>query len=273
MRYCVSGRQPFSVMKKADEIKFNYNDKDRILDLVERFPEKTIILEVPGSESDWDLWKMYSDKFEEFYIALHDLSRVSEFNDADIKWYWPFPITSYYELGLIVKLNPSYLMIGAPLCFDLDLVSQKVYKKDSEINSIQIPLRMVVNVARPNYIPDVDFDGICGQWVRPEDASLYAERIRCFEFDNVGLKQEETYLHVYKDNGNWPGDLGILIQGLNYKVDNRAIPEEIGKTRMNCGQRCWETGSCHLCVSALKFANQIKKEKLARIQQSAIDKN
>ena len=44
MRFCVSGRQPYSVIKRADEVKFNYNDKDKILDLVEKYPDKTVIL-------------------------------------------------------------------------------------------------------------------------------------------------------------------------------------------------------------------------------------
>ena len=86
MRFCVSGRQPYSVIKRADEIKFTYNDRDRIMDLVEKYPEKTVILDVPGHEGDWKLWEMYSEKFHEFYIALHDLSRVPEFNQAHIKW-------------------------------------------------------------------------------------------------------------------------------------------------------------------------------------------
>ena len=53
MRFCVNGRQPYSVIKRADEVKFNYNDKDKILDLVEKYPDKTVILDVPGHEGDW----------------------------------------------------------------------------------------------------------------------------------------------------------------------------------------------------------------------------
>jgi hypothetical protein len=39
-------------LKKADEIKVAYIDRDRILDFVEKIPNSTIILDVPGDESD-----------------------------------------------------------------------------------------------------------------------------------------------------------------------------------------------------------------------------
>lgn len=273
MRYCVSGRQPYSVMKRADEIKVSYNDRDRIMDFVEKLPDKTIILDVPGDEADWNTWYMYSEKFNEFYVALHKLERAQEFNDSGIKWYWPYPITSYYELGMVLALEPSYLMIGAPLSFDLDRVVSLAYVEGS---ATQIPLRMVCNNARPPYLPQPDpiaNTSVCGQWVRPEDADAYGARVQCFEFENVDLKQEEVLLHVYKENKNWPGNLNLLIQNLHYNVDNRAIPEEFGENRMSCGQKCWSTSSCRFCPSALRFAENIRKEKLRRSQEENIDNN
>ena len=271
MRFCVNGRQPYSVIKIADEIKFAYADKDRILDLVEQYSDKTIILDVPGREGDWKTWEMYNEKFAEFYIALHDLSRVGEFNEAGIKWYWPFPVTTYYELGMLVNLHPSYIMVGPPLSFDLDKIVPHIY--DPCETATQIPLRMTVNVAHPSYLPTNGSHGICGQWVRPEDTQLYSTRIRCFEFDDCAtLKEEETLLNVYRSQ-MWPGNLNLLIKRLDFNVDNRAIPEELGERRMTCGQKCWSGSGCHLCVSAFRFADQIRKEHLRRSKEDAIDNN
>ena len=92
---------------------------------------------------------------------------------------------------------------------------------------------MVVNVASPAYLP-ADGDGIQGQFVRPEDVVLYEKYVKCFEFEEVNNQQEETLLHVYKENQNWPGKLNLLIQKLNFNVDNRAIPEEWGPARIKC---------------------------------------
>ncbi len=272
MRYCVNGRQPYSVLKKADEVRVAYADRDRILDFVERIPDKVIILDVPGDEADWQLWEMYSEKFSEFYIALHKLNRFPEFAARGIKWYWPYPITSYFELGQMMVMKPSYVMLGPPLSFDLDKVWDHLFIDGS---ASPIPIRMVPNVAVPAYlrIHNEERDYIRGQWVRPEDAAIYSTRVQCFEFENVDLKQEEVLLHVYKENKTWPGNLNLLIQNLNFNVDNRAIPEELGERRMSCGHRCWAGSSCHLCESALRFAEQLRKEKFRRNRESDIDNN
>jgi hypothetical protein len=208
-----------------------------------------------------------------FYIALHDLSRAAEFNAAGISWYWPFPITSFYELGLIIELHPSYLMIGPPLSFDLKKVAAVAYDTTIEPGD-PIPLRMVANVARPAYIPEVPgIHGICGQWVRPEDVAAYGEYISCFEFEECKtLKEEAVMLDVYR-KGEWPGNLNLFIKKLGFNVDNRAIPEELGRTRMTCGQKCWSGRGCQLCVSAFNFADAVRKEHYRRKREAAIDNN
>ena len=264
MHYCVNGRQPYSVLKKADEVYVQHRDKDRIIDFVEQIPDKVIILDLPGEEKkEWKTWEMYSEKFADFIVAVHNLFEVEEFAAAGIKWYWPYPITSYYELRKILQLNPSYIKLGPPLSFDLENVKRQT--KD-------IPLRMVVNVASPAYLP-VNGDGIQGQFVRPEDAVLYEKYVKCFEFEEVNNQQEETLLHVYKENQNWPGNLNLLIQKLNFNVDNRAIPEEWGPARIKCGQRCQSDNPCHLCLSLMRFAEALRKEKFRRRKEADIDNN
>ena len=264
MQFCVNGRQPYSILKKADEVYVQYNDKDRIIDFVEHIPDKTIILDFPGGEEkEWKIWEMYSEKFKNFFIAVHNLYEAHEFNDANIKWYWPYPITSYYELKKVMELKPSYIKLGPPLSFDLKTVKRLVE---------DIPLRMVVNIASPIYLPVVN-NGIQGQFVRPEDTILYEKYIKCFEFEEVDNSQEEALLHVYKDNKNWPGNLNLLIQRLNFNVDNRGIPEEWGPARVECGQKCQSGGRCKLCISLMNFADKLRKERHRRSQQTVVDNN
>ena len=270
MHFCVNGRHPYSVLKQADEVKFNYNDKDKILDLLEKYPDKVVILDVPGAESDWKLWTMYSEMFAGFHVALHDLGRVAEFNEHDINWYWPYPITSFYELGMIVNLHPSFVLIGAPLTFDLATVRNQTV---DDCTQKHIPVRMVVNVAHPGYLPTYGTHGVCGQWVRPEDVKAYAQYVSSFEFGEVDLRQEEVLLQIYKEKQEWLGNLNLIIKKLDFNVDNRAIPENLGERRMTCGQRCWRGGACQLCVTSFMFAEQIRKEAQARRQEATIDNN
>ena len=91
----------------------------------------------------------------------------------------------------------------------------------------------------------------------------------------VGSKGETSGvpLKIYQDNKEWPGNLQLIIKNLNYNVDNRALPEDIGEKRMTCGQRCWRQGTCHFCVTAFMFAEQLRKEAQSRRQEVTIDNN
>ena len=264
MKYCVSARQPYSVLELADEIIVNYSDKDKIFDFIEKLPDKSIILHyTPGDVLDISLWKMYDEKFKGgFCVACHSLSDVDLFNENGIKWYWPYPITSFYELQMVLRLGPSQIVLGAPLFFSLSVVSNC---------APEVKKRIVVNKAKPNYVPAVGrFEAIVGQWVRPEDVAAYEPYIDVMEFDCVGehpLKKEETLLHIYKENKFWPGNLNLLIDDLNINVDNRAIPNEFGERRINCEQRCERGGSCHFCDMAFQFAERLRSFSSTSTQQ------
>lgn len=258
MKYCVSGRQPINILRQADEIKMEYRDRQKLLDYIEDLPEKTYILEIPKGtmDIDWDFLKMISDKVD-FMLCLFDLSYSKEAANREIKFYWGYPIISYYELNGLLPYAPCYLLLGAPLYFDLSRVHRM---------SGGIPVRLCPNAAFDTYIPREN--GIKGTWVRPEDIGVYEPWVAAFEFITENLKQEATLLHVYKDNGNWPGNLNILFTNFNVNVDNRAIPEEIGELRANCGQRCMSNGTCHFCDTAIKFSDLVRKEGIRRRQET-----
>lgn len=267
VKYCIDGRQPYSIMKKSDQIKVRYEDRDRIIDFVERIPDKEIILELKEvpEVSDFATWRMYDEKFENFYIASFNLALFDILNAEGIKWYWPYPITSYYELREVLTLKPAYVQIGPPLSFDLENV-----KKIAG----DVKLRLVCNCARPSYLPDEQgLPQFFGQFVRPEDVPLYDPYVDAFDFDSKDMKKEETLLHIYKDNQMWPGNLNLLIDNLNYNVDNRAIPEEFGKARVDCRQRCQSGGACRLCQRTFEFADALRKEKIRRRQEAEVDNN
>lgn len=250
MKYCVNGRQPYSVIKMADEIMFQEQDSGKIFDLIPNYIDKTVILNIKSDCTDWTNWLMFNESFNEFYIALHDLSRVKDFNEHGIKWYWPYYISSFYELDIILKLNPSYLLIGAPLTFDLDAV--KAISKD-------IPLRAVPNIGLPSHIPLENINGVASFWVRPEDVESYAEYINCFEFDEVDLQQESTLLRIYKDQ-KWPGNLNLLITRLNHHLNNRYLDKSFGINRLNCGQRCLRNPhTCNICHRLFRMSDMINK--------------
>ena len=262
MKYCVSGRQPKSVLTQADEIKMQYKDRDRLLDYIDEFSDKTFILHIPKGTEDinWKLYKAYSDKVN-FMFCIDDLNFAKECNKNGIKFYWTFPIFTWYELKSIIELNPCYIMLNAPLSFNLEKIKTVT----------NIPIRLCPNLAYDPYIPRQN--GIYGSWIRPEDIGIYETYVDTFEFIVDELGKEATLLHIYKDNGCWPGNLNLLFTNFHVNVDNRAIPKEIGQYRANCGQRCMDPiSTCHFCETAVKFSNAIREKhykdnKLTPIQQ------
>lgn len=251
MKYCMSGRQPLSVLKKCDEVKVAYEDRDKIIDYLDSLSEKTIILEIPSNiseELDWKILQVYAEKVR-FILCLHNLNFVADCKAHNIDFYWSYPITNYYELKGVIDLNPCYIFLGAPLSFDLPRVKKIT----------NIPIRLCPNVAYDNYIPRKN--GLLGSWIRPEDFQVYDQYVDTYEFLFNDLKHEQTLFHVYAENQNWPGNLNLLLTNFNINIDNRAVPEEIGKARSECGQRCLSGSRCRLCERCVEFATTIHKKR------------
>lgn len=248
----MSARQPNAVLKKADEIKIQTRDFRAIPDYIEKYPDKTLILEVSNEipkDFDWNVIKAYSEKMNgNFYCALSDLSLTPECSLRGIKFYYKYPATSFYELEGLKNIGVSYVLIGVPLCFDLKTVA-----------SYKIPIRMIPNLAYEPYIKHGN--GIIGGWIRPEDGDKYGEYVETFEFyAPESLDKEAALYRVYAENKTWPGDLDLLIDYLDYPCRNIIIDEDnFAERRMGCKQKCLTNTSCHYCYNQLNSVNIIKK--------------
>lgn len=260
MKYSVSARQPKATLKLADEIKVQYKDNDYIFNLVEWFPDKRIVIEIPVDEDPetipWEIFQAHNEKLNgNLYICLYDYEFIKKCKEYELKYYWGIPLHTMYELRAVKNLGVSFAIIGAPLAFNLEAA----YKQG-------IKLRMIPNMGFIDHIPRVD--GIHGAWVRPEDVDLYDAYVDTFEFMTRGLQHERGLLNVYQ-SGYWNDDLSLLITGLNVKVPNYMINEaNFTLRRLNCKQRCENGGACHACESYFHFVNSAtnylnyKKEKL-----------
>lgn len=228
----------------------NYIDHDKIFDFIEKLPDKTIILNISQGEevNNWETIKMFAEKLD-LIVCLNGLDYLHECQLNGLRFYWGYPITSFFELRSIIALDPVYLLLGAPLTFSLADVAALT----------KIPIRMVANRTQDLYIPREN--GIYGTWVRPEDVPIYEDYVTTLEFYSPyqNLTKEAMLLHVYKDNQEWPGNLNLLFEDLNVNVDNRAIINKLALMRINCGQRCMRPGyQCHYCENAIKFADNVR---------------
>lgn len=252
MKYSVSGRQPLEVLRKADEIKLDYRDKDKIFDYLidfEEEPKEYVVVLGNAEEIVWDeLVKINELSNNKLTVAIRILQNAEILNDLGIKWYWEYAITTYYELDTVMNFNPTYLLLGAPLYFDLP-----------EVKKRNVPIRLVANMCYENMLPHKT--GATGTYVRPEDVPAYEKYVDILEFVTFGnLKKEHTLLGVYL-SGHWPGNLNLLLTNLGEHVDNRAVPEQFGEARIQCRQSCMRNSHCRLCENLIKFAQVVDKNR------------
>lgn len=247
MNYCVSARQPASVLKKADEIMVDYNDVNIMYDFIDKYPSKKFIIRIPKDQlADFTMLSAFSSKVN-LTICLEDLRTYPECVKADLPFYWAYEITTYDELNCINAIGACEFLVSGPLYFDLKEVSKRGKK-----------IRLIANLCYDGFIPHAN--GINGTYVRPEDIPKYEEYVSTLEFKTDSLKKEATLFDIYASQ-EWKGNLNLLLTNFNFDVDNRGIPDEFADARMQCRQDCQRAGKCRFCYSAMNFCRVIDKNK------------
>ena len=189
MKFCLSARQSDAYLKKADEIKVDFRDRNIIGDLAEEYPGKTIILmQYVGDElkaNDLSMLKILAK--DNLIVCLSNLSYVNELKRLEIPWYWGFPVSSFYALRALKELGACYVRLDAPIFFDMQKAS-----------SVGVPIRVVPNVAYNDGLDRVD--GVCGTWIRPEDIDAYGEYVTAVEFEDCNQKKEQAMYRIYAED-------------------------------------------------------------------------
>ena len=257
MKYCLSARQPDSMLKKADEIKIEMRDFRAIPEYMEKFPTKTLILtlenELP-TDFSWDDIQMYVEAHKDFYCAISNKNQSRDCSSRGIKFYYKYATTNFYELAGLKEMGVSYVLIAEPLIFDLPAVK-----------SFGIPVRAIPNLAYEPYINHKN--GLVGGWIRPEDVDAYGEYIAVLEFYAPrGLDHEAALWRVYCEKKEWPNNLNLLIEYLNTDIENTAIDDGFAEMRMRCGQRCVSRHTCSYCYNQVRYIQAVK----ARAQEKGL---
>lgn len=253
MIYCLNSRQPAKYLQKVDEIKIEYRDRDSIPDLCEKYPDKTFILmhdKIAGdSELDWDKIKKWNIlAHNRLVLSTTSIAECKQAKENKIYFFMPYPVSSWSEATALKDLGVLYLVVGAPLFFDME-----------GMKMLNIPLRIIPNVTSLDGLPREN--GVNGIWVRPENIDDYEPYITSVEFICESLQKEKALYRIYAEQKEWPGELEKIISGLNHPALNRLINPEVTAARLNCRQTCASPrGTCGLCYRALELAQIIKQE-------------
>ena len=247
MKFSMSARQSQEYLQKADEIKVQWRDRRIIPDLFEKYPNATINLTryfQDDEEIDWKEINNYNILSQgKLVLGLTKPEEMEEARKNNYKFYYLSAIRTFQELNEVSAFGVCRIRLGAPLFFQLEKV-RRVYSG---------PIYAIANMASNDSLFERK-DGVTGLWIRPEDIPTYEPYIELIEF--VGnIKQEQALFRIYAQNHEWPGELNMLVQDLNYPCTNRMVPPVLAETRLHCGQRCQEGGSCRICYRMFDLAN------------------
>lgn len=250
MKFALSSRQTAEYLKKADEIKVQWRDRNSIIDLVRNYPSKTIILETPGDEEpvDWKAVQTYKTLAKNnFMVCVKSVNELRQAHSCGVRRYFAYPIQSFWELNAIKNFDVEYVFVDNELFFQLD-----------RVKTVGIKVRVIPNVAYDDNLPHEN--GILGKWIRPEDLnSVYEEYVDAVEFADCDINKEQAMFRIYAEQKEWRQDLGIIITNLDYFAVNRLIYKEVGPSRINCRQRCLKGQMCRVCPQAFLLASEPEK--------------
>lgn len=237
MKYCLNARQSEKYLEKADEIMIEARDYRITPDLLMEYPDKPVILTIDSTKISLKTLKNYSEMSNNFICRLTDLKEYYKYKEQGIKFYYAYPVNTYTEVKALMDIGVEYVVVEAPLTFDIEL-----------LKSLDMKFRMVPNVAYYDFIPREN--GITGDYIRPEDVHYYEDAIYVFDFENVTAEQEGAMYEIYA-RGTWGGNLALIITNLNTEVRNALLPDDFGEFRSKCQQRCY---NCHYCEAAARLA-------------------
>lgn len=250
MLICLSSRQNLKYRQKADILRVEYRDKKALENILEDNIDKIIIYQCLFENIQEDLAQimvcneLYPNRLIVEVMFTNDVILLKEKN---IRCFINRPIMSYYELNGLIALGVDYVILGAPLFFEMDKIKEK-----------NIPVIIIPNIAYGDGIPRPN--GINGTWIRPEDLQLYEQYAEIVMFDNADdIKKEQGLYRIYWEEKTWPGELDMLITNFNLKDPlNRLLSSDFTKKRLNCGQKCEREQRCKICYRLMDLADPEK---------------
>lgn len=250
MKCCLRGNQSAEYLRRADQIKLTPRNISNLLNYIDLYPHADLIIEGKIDEKDLAecsrMNKIHFGKNNKNVILSVEnpnSSLLDEIKRADLMWYYAYPVFTFYDARGLREAGACSIIIGPPLTHSLDEFMAVGFDE----------VRVVANVAQFNYTPHSI--GIYGGFIRPEDIELYEPYIDTIEFRDCDKEKEQALFRIYMEEHNWPGDLNLIINNLNFSTTNRMIPEKFAERRMNCGQGCQAVSSCQRCYRLLKMAD------------------
>ena len=257
MKYAVHYNKAFKFLKEIDEVIFNWEGTDQILDFIPNTlsQEQKAVVNLRNTKGDIEELMPIINKLKQLHnnlliqIGLDQAGDAHFFKDNNIDFMFYDYCSSIEMYYLMKELGASDIYITEALGFDLEDLQ--------EGGDRTVRLRVFPNIAQcyPNgkgTIPE-----ITKFWIRPEDTELYEKLVDVFEFySDADGERLSTIYKIYK-KCQWLGNLRDIILDLNIDIVNATMAPHFGKMRLNCHKKCLY-GKCNVCLNIADLAEKFK---------------
>lgn len=229
-------------LQKADEIKLPYKERKKAVDLYEKYDKQINIFMESNDKIDIEDLKEINILCKgNLIIGCLNGEEMRQARSADLRFYFYRAINSYAILHDAIAEGVEQVILDSPLFNDLKF-----------IKDMGVKIRAVANIA--SFESSLTTSHPNGCYIRPEDVKIYEPYIDIIEFVPTTEEFEKTCYRLYAEEGEWSGDLSMLVLNLNISATNRMIPPALAEHRLDCRQACMRGSSCRLCERTFKLA-------------------
>lgn len=263
--------------RSAYEVKFPISQINSALIFLEENPEvRTTFCINSLSDIDTPINKLLDLVIEKPHLFL-EFDKLDDLIDVDkqLKWrkytipkiYFKYSINTYNMLYFITQFNISDVLLGEPICFDLQQVSASI-NNDEEKPHINIRVRPADGMPSLfTYIDNID-NGIQHFWVPPQLAYIYEPYVDIFDLTDDDEIRETALFEIYTKQ-EYLGDLRSLCKHMKAIIPCDYFEEKDIIKRVTCRQRCLKPGTttCHYCRQIYDIYTLIKEKNGKIIEQ------
>lgn len=249
MNYCLDyydlTKNKDSLIEKANEITIPYSKQANFIELLMRFQDKRINIELINIEPEYAktefqkltlIHEQHPDMQLYLKIPEQHSFTIEEVKTIGLPYFYATRVNDIDMIIGMLKEGVSDIYIVDTLGFDLAKLSTKIHSAGARI-------RVFPNVAQSEW---KNLDGILKFFIRPEDLEYYSQFVDTIEFFGKTGRESVLYDIYFKDK-KWFGPLDEIMIGLNSNIDNRFITQNFAEMRSKCGKRCGRGGKCDFC--------------------------
>ena len=273
MRYCLKWNNRCSHLKDADEISIKYIEDRGLVDFMEKYADKRIIIRLESIDfSDSEIAKLAAirKQFPNYHFTVglpqEDYSLALKLSSKDIPFYFLKPVQNWENFRFYVtELGVSDIDLSGALAFELPKV--KRYLEKVKANTIIRVTPNIIHSQTDNCPPLQHF------FIRPDDIDQYEPYVDVIEFE--GIEHQDTFYNIYAKEKMFIGKLNQVIYNFPLAIDNMGLIPQFGERRISCGRECLSGGRCKRCDTLAHISEimgpQIRekiKENLQKIEEN-----